>query len=224
MAAQAARAASLTVPDDRSLHSLHGYFLRAGRADRPTILHVDRDRDGGSYSARHVAAVQDGEVIMSVLVSFHADEDGPEFQALAMPDGVPPPEDVPAPRSPRTRSIFDLRIVGRGEPRGDLPGRPAPVLGPRRVARSPTTDRSTRACSRTSPTSGPDWPSCRPATRRGWVRASTTRSGSTTPARMDDWVLVDLVPMRRGRRPRLLHRHRARPRRPAAGARSHRST
>ena len=46
VAAQAARAASLTVPDDRSIHSLHGYFLRAGEADRPTILHVDRDRDG----------------------------------------------------------------------------------------------------------------------------------------------------------------------------------
>ena len=34
VAAQAARAASLTVPDDRSIHSLHGYFLR-GRARRP---------------------------------------------------------------------------------------------------------------------------------------------------------------------------------------------
>ena len=181
VAAQAARAASLTVPDDRSLHSLHGYFLRAGRADRPTILHVDRDRDGGSYSARHVAAVQDGEVIMSVLVSFHADEDGPEFQALAMPDGVPPPEAVPAPTVTPHASIFDLRIVGRGEPAATSPGART-GSGPGRGARSPRTHRSTRACSRTCPTSGPDWPSCRPATRRGWVRASTTRSGSTTPA------------------------------------------
>ena len=73
VAAQAARAASLTVPDDRSIHSLHGYFLRAGQADRPTILHVDRDRDGRSFSARHVAARQDGKVIMSLLVSFHVD-------------------------------------------------------------------------------------------------------------------------------------------------------
>ena len=78
VAAQAARAASLTVPEDRRLHSLHGYFLRAGQADRATILHVDRDRDGRSFSARHVTARQDGEVILSLLVSFHADEDGPK--------------------------------------------------------------------------------------------------------------------------------------------------
>src|SRR4051812_19863955 len=47
VAAQALRAAGLTVPDDRLPHSLHGYFLRPGRVDRPVLLHVDRDRDGG---------------------------------------------------------------------------------------------------------------------------------------------------------------------------------
>ena len=33
---QAARAASLTVPDDRLLHSLHGYFLRGGQERQET--------------------------------------------------------------------------------------------------------------------------------------------------------------------------------------------
>src|SRR4051795_121507 len=70
VAAQALRAAGLTVPDGRLPHSFHGYFLRPGRHDRPVILHVDRDRDGGSFSARHVRAVQNGEVIFSMLASF----------------------------------------------------------------------------------------------------------------------------------------------------------
>jgi len=62
VAGQALRAAGMTVPAERMPHSLHGYFLRPGLIDRPVILHVDRDRDGGSFSARHVIAVQDGEV------------------------------------------------------------------------------------------------------------------------------------------------------------------
>lgn len=72
VAAQALRAASMTVPDDRLPHSFHGYFLRPGQVNRPVVFHVDRDRDGGSFSARHVRAVQDGEVIFSMLGSFHA--------------------------------------------------------------------------------------------------------------------------------------------------------
>jgi acyl-CoA thioesterase-2 len=70
VAAQALRAAGATVDEDRRPHSLHGYFLRAGRPDRPVLLFVDRDRDGRSFSARHVRAVQEGEVIFSMLASF----------------------------------------------------------------------------------------------------------------------------------------------------------
>ncbi|HVM65923.1 MAG TPA: acyl-CoA thioesterase domain-containing protein [Acidimicrobiales bacterium] len=89
VAAQALRAAGLTVPEDRHPHSLHGYFLRPGRIDRPVILHVDRDRDGRSFSARHVAAVQDGEVIFSMLASFHVDEPSAELDAVARAEPVP---------------------------------------------------------------------------------------------------------------------------------------
>lgn len=91
VAAQALRAAGLTVDTDRHAHSLHGYFLRPGRADRPVILHVDRDRDGRSFSARHVRAVQDGEVIFSMLASFHRDEPSATYDAV--PTSVPPPPD-----------------------------------------------------------------------------------------------------------------------------------
>ena len=73
IAAQALMAAGLTIENDRSPHSLHGYFLRRGRPDRAVLLYVDRDRDGHSFSARHVRAVQEGEVIFSMLASFHVE-------------------------------------------------------------------------------------------------------------------------------------------------------
>jgi acyl-CoA thioesterase-2 len=49
--ASALRAATATVDDDPRPALAHGYFLRAGRADRPTVLAVDCDRDGRSFSA-----------------------------------------------------------------------------------------------------------------------------------------------------------------------------
>ena len=52
VAAQALRAAGLSVEPDRLPHSLHGYFLRRGDATRPTVFQVFRDRDGRSFSAR----------------------------------------------------------------------------------------------------------------------------------------------------------------------------
>jgi acyl-CoA thioesterase-2 len=78
VAAQSLAAAAATV-GSRLPHSLHGYFLRRGRQDLPVIFEVDRDRDGGSFSSRHVAAKQDGEVIFSMLASFqeHSEEEWP---------------------------------------------------------------------------------------------------------------------------------------------------
>jgi acyl-CoA thioesterase-2 len=69
-AAQALYAAGLTVEKDRLPHSLHGYFLRRGNTAKPTEFRVERDRDGRSFSARRVVAMQDGEVIFSMLASF----------------------------------------------------------------------------------------------------------------------------------------------------------
>jgi acyl-CoA thioesterase-2 len=94
VAAQALQAAGMTVPPDRAPHSLHGYFLRPGQPDKPVLLHVDRDRDGGSFSARHVSAKQDGEVIFSMLASFHRAEPGGEYDALPTRE-APPPDDCP---------------------------------------------------------------------------------------------------------------------------------
>lgn len=69
--ALALRAAAMTTAPDRRPHSVHGYFLRAGRLGTPVTLRVDRDRDGRSFSARRVVAVQDDEVIFSMVASFN---------------------------------------------------------------------------------------------------------------------------------------------------------
>jgi acyl-CoA thioesterase-2 len=109
VAAQALRAAADTVPVGRRPHSLHGYFLRGGSPGRPTILTVDRDRDGRSFSARHVNAIQDGEVIFSMLASFHVDEDGLDHQLEPMPTDVPDPDALEGPEHQGLNSMLDVR-------------------------------------------------------------------------------------------------------------------
>ena len=106
VAAQALRAAALTVPEGRLPHSLHGYFLRPGRAQMPVILRVDRDRDGRSFSARHVSAIQEGQVIFSALASFQVPEEGPEFEP-PLPEGAIGPDelDYRPPRFPFGRAL-----------------------------------------------------------------------------------------------------------------------
>ncbi len=94
---QSLSAAAQTVDANRSVHSFHGYFLRAGDVRRPIIYEVDRPRDGKSFTTRQVRAVQDGEVIFSLAASFQVEEEGLEHQET-MPD-VPPPEALQSERS-----------------------------------------------------------------------------------------------------------------------------
>src|SRR5262245_38857913 len=89
---QALVAAARTV-EDRQPHSLHAYFLLAGDPKVPIIYEVDRIRDGASFTTRRVVAIQHGQAIFSMSVSFHADEAGLDHQA-PMPD-VPDPHTLP---------------------------------------------------------------------------------------------------------------------------------
>jgi acyl-CoA thioesterase-2 len=90
--AQALLAASQTV-DGRMVHSLHAYFLRAGDPEAPIVYNVDRSRDGRSFTARRVVAIQHGRQIFTLAASFQLPQDGVEHQ-FEMPE-VPPPEDLP---------------------------------------------------------------------------------------------------------------------------------
>ena len=89
---QALSAASATVNDERQVHSLHAYFLRAGDVEADIVYNVDRARDGRSFSNRRVTAIQHGRQIFNMTASFQKVEDGLEHQS-AMPK-VPPPEEL----------------------------------------------------------------------------------------------------------------------------------
>jgi acyl-CoA thioesterase-2 len=106
---QALVAATRTV-EGRPPHSMHAYFLLPGDPKVPIIYKVDRIRDGRSFTTRQVIAIQHGQAIFSMGVSFHVDEGGLTHQAK-MPD-VPKPEDLP--------SDADMRA-------GVLPVMPEPV-------------------------------------------------------------------------------------------------
>ena len=88
---QAIVAATRTITG-RVPHSLHAYFLLPGDINAPIVYEVDRIRDGGSFSARRVQAIQHGRPILSMIASFQVPEDGLEHQAT-MPE-VPPPESL----------------------------------------------------------------------------------------------------------------------------------
>jgi acyl-CoA thioesterase-2 len=86
---QALVAAERTI-EARVPHSLHAYFLLPGDVDAPIVYQVERVRDGRTFSARRVQAIQHGRPILSLIASFQAPEEGLEH-AATMPD-VPPPE------------------------------------------------------------------------------------------------------------------------------------
>jgi acyl-CoA thioesterase-2 len=92
---QALVAACRTVDvNDRPPHSLHAYFLLGGDPKVPIIYEVDRIRDGKSFTTRRVVAIQHGQAIFSMAVSFHVEETGFTHQAK-MPD-VPTPDKLPS--------------------------------------------------------------------------------------------------------------------------------
>src|SRR2546426_1426250 len=92
---QALVAACRTVDvEGRPPHSMHAYFLLPGDPKVPILYDVDRIRDGRSFTTRRVVAIQHGQAIFSMSVSFHVDEPSLTHQA-PMPE-VPPPEQLPS--------------------------------------------------------------------------------------------------------------------------------
>src|SRR5438445_7807130 len=120
---QALVAAARTI-EGRVPHSLHAYFLLPGDMAAPIVYEVDRIRDGKSFSARRVQAIQHGRPILSLIASFQVVEPGLEHQE-PMPQ-VPPPDSL--------RSGPDLREPWLAEAGSAVPERvrdalrrPAPI-------------------------------------------------------------------------------------------------
>jgi len=94
VAAQSLTAVGRTVPPERRVHSLHGYFMRPGDPRVPIVYEVDRARDGHSFTTRRVVAIQHGVPIFAMSASFQVQEPGVDH-GIAMPD-VPAPDDLPS--------------------------------------------------------------------------------------------------------------------------------
>ncbi len=120
--AQSLVAAQRTIPRDRHVHSMHGYFLRPGNVEAPITFAVDRIHDGRSFSTRRTQAYQDGAPILSMIASFQ-DSDGGLDHQIEMPGDLPDPDSLPTPaevlagvdhpiaRSWANERAFDLRHV-----------------------------------------------------------------------------------------------------------------
>lgn len=93
--AQALMSAIRTVEQDRFVHSLHGYFLRAGDVESDIDFNVEILRDGRSFSTRRVQAIQHGRPIFSMIASFQKTDPGFEhFEQLTQE--IPEPESLPS--------------------------------------------------------------------------------------------------------------------------------
>jgi acyl-CoA thioesterase-2 len=94
VAGQALVAAGRTVDPLRTVHSLHGYFVRAGDPTEPIVYRVENVRDGRSFSVRRSVAIQHDRPIFFMSASFHRPEKGLDHQ-VAPPAEVPPPDELP---------------------------------------------------------------------------------------------------------------------------------
>jgi len=84
--------AATATAEDRTVHSLHAYFLRRGDFNSPIVYEVDRALDGNHFSSRRVVAIQHGRQIFNMSASFQLAETGFDHQA-PIPE-VPPPESL----------------------------------------------------------------------------------------------------------------------------------
>ncbi|WP_295703020.1 acyl-CoA thioesterase II [Lapillicoccus sp.] len=119
----------------RHIHSLHGYFVRAGDDSHPIRFAVENIRDGNSFSTRRVHAIQYGKPILSMITSFQSQSDGLEHQD-AMP-AAPDPESLPSLAEvartvddPRTRHFARDRPIDLRHVEGQIHVRPGRQLAP----------------------------------------------------------------------------------------------
>ena len=143
--AQALRAAAYTIPEDRPVHSLHGYFLRPGDPKIPALIDVERIRDGRSFSTRRVVVIQHGQAIFNMDASFQIAEPGLTHQ-LPMPERQPPTGHGAGRRCATGRFSAGATITNGCHPAKR--SRPARISGSRRTAGC----RTIRCCT-------PAWPS-----------------------------------------------------------------
>src|SRR5512133_3466378 len=206
--AQALVAAERTV-EGRVPHSLHAYFLLPGDQAAPIEYRVERIRDGGSFSARRVVALQGDRSIFVTMVSLQVPEAGLEH-AAPMPE-VPPPETLPSfaelrerwladavPADARVAAVlragraFEFRPVDPMSPLRPSPREPAQTIWFRAVGPVPGEPRLQRALLAYASDTALAGTPLRPH-GLAWPRARVASIDHALwfhrPARVDDWLL-----------------------------------
>ncbi len=207
---QALVAAERTI-EGRVPHSLHAYFLLPGDPAAPIVYQVDRIRDGRSFSARRVQAIQHGRPILSMIASFQIPETGLEH-AAPMPD-VPAPEALTpwaelrerwlseagpvAPRiadAMRSPNAIELRPVEPENPLRPSPREPRQALWFRAVDRVPDDPRLHRCLLAYATDISLFGTALRPHGRSWWQPSMIVASIDHAlwfhrPARVDEWLL-----------------------------------
>src|SRR5512138_864238 len=210
---QALVAAERTV-DGRVPHSLHAYFLLPGDVAAPIVYQVDRLRDGRSFSARRVQAIQHGRPILSMIASFQGAEPGLEHQA-PMPD-VPPPEALTplsqlrelwiadAESAPpdvaealRIPSGIEFRPVDPQSPFLPVPAEPRKAVWFRAIDRMPDDPQLHRCVLAYASDFHLATTALRPHGRSAWARSMIFASIDHAlwfhrPARVDEWLLYTM--------------------------------
>lgn len=118
MMGQAITAAAIAVArPDLTLRSLHCTFVRSGVPGSPVTLRVVPAAGGRTSATCRVEATQDGSLLSTTLVRFHAAEPGPEHRTVNAPTDLPAPEsiaDYPTVLAPHRALVPDWQA-------GDLP-------------------------------------------------------------------------------------------------------
>ena len=190
---QSLRAAHLTLGDDRPAHSLHGTFVRAGRNGEALRYEVERTQDGGSFSTRRVVVRQASDVVYVVTARFHGEEPGPEYELPPDPPGAPP-EQLPVGR-------YDSPWFESRDCPADEPGHPRHARSAWFRARSPLPDdpvlhqHALAYLTDHGPTRAVREPHLHHRDIERRISVSLDHSvWFNRPARVDEWLLYQLVP------------------------------
>src|SRR5215203_1899485 len=144
---------------------------------------LDRDRDGRSYSARRVVALQGGEVLFNLSCSFVVPEEGPDHPVDPVP-AAEPPDGLPELVLPRLYSM-EARLPTQPVSVGQWPTR----FWARAAVALPD-DALTHACVLTYLSDI--------STGMSALPGADSRTGTSLdhavwfhrPIRLDDWVLI----------------------------------
>lgn len=112
---QAVRAATLTIDDDKRVHSLHAYFIRPVMSARPWEIQVERVRDGRSLTTRRLLAFQNGKEVFSMTCSFYGVGSGFDYE-MPLDPSIPDPESLD---SRHRFGAVEMRDVGATPPEPD---------------------------------------------------------------------------------------------------------